>query len=551
MPDEMLHSRITRYHFLSGNRTARETFRDLFGSEPFNVGMLPKQIEVLAARLPGDTARNLDDLVSTNTTFPAYRPFLGVSQGVGTATLGHSFSGVARIPRREIMVHGKAKLCRSCVEQDLLELGYAYWHRSHHLPGVYVCWRHGDALMHACPKCSLPFFRKFRLLPILSEPCVCGWSALTPAVVNKGTHLQRKFAEFAHELLQRNIPPHSSETLCSTYIRQCKKLGFVHGQFAGTAKLFDSIRDKYGDESLSQMDKAYAVGKHSQWIRFTYHNDQVDMPLSRHLIIAQYLFGSADEFEHALKKEHILQGVAGARLRAQNEKPQVGKGEQFRQKVETLLAIREHTSLEYLWSNAYKATKWLYENDKPWLLRKLSAPTPAPAEVEDATDPRDSAFAAILLKGAEDMYRISRGQKRVNFSNLQKLLPVSLPGDVTIRKRRFPLAAQQAESLLESVWHFRLRRIICAIDDMARLYLPINGGGLRTVSTVPFSAFQAIVSLFEWDLDSFEKNGIDPEALLKSTGVSRDWQGPPGFNVILGGNAYYRNRPDTGLLKKP
>lgn len=80
MPDEMLHSRITRYHFLSGNRTARETFRDLFGSEPFNVGMLPKQIDVLAARLPGETARNLDDLVSTNTTFPAYRPFLGVSK---------------------------------------------------------------------------------------------------------------------------------------------------------------------------------------------------------------------------------------------------------------------------------------------------------------------------------------------------------------------------------------------------------------------------------------------------------------------------------------
>ncbi len=93
MPDEMLHSRITRYHFLSGNRTARETFRDLFGSEPFNVGMLPKQIDVLAARLPGETARNLDDLVSTNTTFPAYRPFLGVSQGAeagnpGSVSLG-------------------------------------------------------------------------------------------------------------------------------------------------------------------------------------------------------------------------------------------------------------------------------------------------------------------------------------------------------------------------------------------------------------------------------------------------------------------------------
>ena len=77
MPDEMLHSRITRYHFLSGNRTAAETFQDLFGSAPFSVGLLPKQIEVLAARLPGDPESNLDELICTNTMFPAYRPFLG------------------------------------------------------------------------------------------------------------------------------------------------------------------------------------------------------------------------------------------------------------------------------------------------------------------------------------------------------------------------------------------------------------------------------------------------------------------------------------------
>lgn len=100
MPDEMLHSRITRYHFLSGNRTVGETFRDLFGSNPFNVGMLPKKMEVLAARLPGVTASNLDELICTNTTFPAYRPFLGISEGTEGLSTGFSFTGVARIPRR-------------------------------------------------------------------------------------------------------------------------------------------------------------------------------------------------------------------------------------------------------------------------------------------------------------------------------------------------------------------------------------------------------------------------------------------------------------------
>jgi hypothetical protein len=404
MPDETLHSRITRYHFLSGNRTAAETFQDLFGSAPFSVGILPKQIEVLAARLPGDSESNLDELILANTTLPAYRPFLGVGRGVENAPAGSSLSGVARIPRREGAAHCKAKLCSTCVQQDLLETGYAYWHRSHHLPGVSVCWRHGESLMHACPKCSHPFFRKLRLLPNPTDPCVCGWSALDPATVKQGTVLENKFAEFAYQVLQRNFPLMSCDALRARYVRQCRKRGFIHGKFVGTAKLFESIRSKYGDEALSRMDKAYEAGKHDQWIRFRSYNGQMDMPLARHMTIAQHLFGCADKFEDALKKELILQSTAGAKLLSKPEKPQVGRKAQYRQKIDTILAVRANVGLEYLWNNAYQATRWLTENDNAWLMAKLSTPEHVPHELEEASDLRDCKYAAILLAGAEDLY---------------------------------------------------------------------------------------------------------------------------------------------------
>lgn len=504
---------------------------------------------MLAARLPGDTASNLDELIRTNTTFPAYRPFLGVSQGVESAASGFSFSGVARIPRREGSVHGKAKLCPSCVQQDLVELGYAYWHRSHHLPGVSVCWRHGDRLIHACPECSHPFYRKLRLLPNLSEPCVCGWSALSPVDLTISTSLEQKFSAFAYELLQRNLPLMSSADLCSNYLRQCRKRNFTHGKFTSTAKLFDSIRDRFGDKVLSQIDSAYAAGKHEQWIRFTSYNGQMDMPLARHLVLAFHLFGSVDEFEDALKKETVLQRIAGAKLISQEVKPKAAKGVQFRQKVETALAVGADASLEYLWKNAYQATLWLYENDRPWLMAKLRPPASERPKLEDLTDSRDGAFAEILLKGVDDLYRITKGQKRVNLSNLQKLLPTRLPPDPATRKRRFPLASQQAELLLESVWHFRLRRVILALADIARLKLPMNTGGMRAISSVPTPVFQAYISFFEWDLDEILSDGVDPEGLLKSTGVSRDWPGPPGSIGNLGGNAHYRKRPQSGFLK--
>tara|TARA_Y100001980_G_C14156890_1_gene37349 strand:+ start:131 stop:454 length:324 start_codon:yes stop_codon:yes gene_type:complete len=103
---------------------------------------------------------------------------------------------------------------------------------------------------------------------------------------------------------------------------------------------------------------------------------------------------------------------------------------------------------------------------------------------------------------------------------------------------------------MESVWHFRLRRLIFALADMKRLNLPMNTGSLGLVSSVSNTIFQTLVSFFEWDLEAFLRNGVDSENLLKSTGVPRDWQGPPGFNRVLGGTAYYRNKAVAGQLEK-
>ena len=39
------------------------------------------------------------------------------------------------------------RFCPSCLEQDRMKYGEAYWHRSHFLPAVYVCPQHGDRLL--------------------------------------------------------------------------------------------------------------------------------------------------------------------------------------------------------------------------------------------------------------------------------------------------------------------------------------------------------------------------------------------------------------------
>lgn len=48
------------------------------------------------------------------------------------------------------------------------------------------------------------------------------------------------------------------------------------------------------------------------------------------------------------------------------------------------MAVRPGDGLEVRWKNAYKATRWLYENDNESLMAKLSTRQREPAEVEDA-----------------------------------------------------------------------------------------------------------------------------------------------------------------------
>lgn len=223
MPDETLLSRITRYHFLSGNKTEAETFRDLFGVAPFQLSIIPKQLENLASRLPGVKESNLAELLEINTTFPAYKPFIGLSKEP-SKEFDKVLSDVARVPRREGTRNSRAKICLACVQADLIECGYAYWHRAHHVPGVTACWRHGEELLQSCPNCSHPFYRKNRLLPGLTDDCACGWNAVKPANRSLASNEEREFAVFVNDILQRNLPSIDYTVLAACYRRDRKSV---------------------------------------------------------------------------------------------------------------------------------------------------------------------------------------------------------------------------------------------------------------------------------------------------------------------------------------
>jgi hypothetical protein len=538
MPDETLQSRVARYHVLSGNKTENDTFRDIFGTTPFAMKIIPNRIDDLASRLPGEKEFNLNELLLSNTILPVYKPFLGVSNGNDKLRDESIISAVARIPRREVSAHSMAKICLSCVQADLIEAGCSYWHRAHHIPGVTACWRHGEALLQACPKCSHPFYRSNKLLPSLTAQCVCGWSPLSSHLPQTGLELEQNFALFAKKFLDRNLPAVKSEVLAECYTRQAKKMGFTHGQFMSRAKLFESIQSTFGPKLLAKIDNAYAAGKHNQWIRTTTVNGLLDMPITRHLIMTYYLFKTVDSFEKKLATESLLFNDEKEKLRTPPKVTSLSRRKLHRQKVTQLIEARPGLSLDYLWANAYQATLWLIANDKSWLTDILTNGPITKAKTEQPADRRDEAYAKVIAERVEELYTFSQKQIRVNITNMLALLPTRVPPSPADRKTLFPRVAQQLEIHHESSWHFRLRRAIWALSEMSRLKLHPNTSSLQLLTSVPIQAWNALINHFEWDLEKLMSAGVNPESLLAKANVSRQWEGPPGNHGAMGGRSY-------------
>lgn len=176
LPDETLHSRVSRLHTLSGNLDDRHTLQDTFGSHTLvATSHLPSHLNALVSRLPDGVYGSAKDFIEQATLFPYFRPFLQPAQveRCHTAMCGNNAGdvkvGIGLVASR-IGGRNAFRFCRQCRIKDAAQHGVAYWHRAHQLPGVWICVAHDEPLIevHASWLCShrhnlfLPMPERFR-----------------------------------------------------------------------------------------------------------------------------------------------------------------------------------------------------------------------------------------------------------------------------------------------------------------------------------------------------------------------------------------------------
>lgn len=316
LPDESFFSVVSRHHQIWGHATAAQTCDLVFGSK--RAGMhhdLPNCLGIFVQR----TNEALGDVISIAKERTLLKFYGAFAPKVETENAAACMSGssVAHLKLRlgiltsRFRANHPLKACPECLEHDLRETGWTYWHLTHQFPGVWICTKHRLPLLQSSLKSN--GVERFRwLLPHLAEmksvtveqpdvssrAALQGFAELVEHLVQLGSHqpllLGSLYTVYRTELLMRGglTAAGSLRTaqIAKAFLSHCKNFRHIP-EFAALPEDEASM-----EVQLGRLLRPPRSGTH---------------PL-RHLLIIHWLFGDAQRLEQAMKSGDVAQPTLGS-----------------------------------------------------------------------------------------------------------------------------------------------------------------------------------------------------------------------------------------------
>lgn len=295
-PDELLYGVITRFHLRANNKSPKWTYKEVYGTENVIPTIdLPSHIEAFSRRsmLFEMTA---DRWINDHTFYPFYAPFLPMDRASRLRQLmkgpnGSGIHAMVGITASTVGRNGNLQFCPQCYEEDINQYGEPYWHRIHHLPGVWVCPVHRDVLHRITYPVSdrygltiLPISRKmFSSVPIAAN--------LSGKIVSKLSDIARDI----QALMQTNEMPVLYESK-NIFLPRLHMQGYVTavGRIR-QQKLEEQFVIFYGRELLGMLDSLPHGNKYS-WLNVATRSARRAIHPLRQILLIRFLYGSFNGF---------------------------------------------------------------------------------------------------------------------------------------------------------------------------------------------------------------------------------------------------------------
>ncbi len=284
LPDETLDSVLARTFKLYAFGSWRYVYKELCG----HPGRLPLN------GLPG----RLDDLAA----FLGY-PWTGMGllqdltlwKGFSAFMLGDERTQLAKklVVHREIRASpkGQAKprtrqpfrFCERCLREDYDAYGISYWHRSHQMPLVNVCWKHGTMLQ------ELVTSRGLQVIPMPGN-----LESVAALCHGQCTELSKRFAQLAHDILACDTSPTSA-----CHVGVVWKRMELRGLTFGTRIHYEAAALQC-KELQDRLDNLPHLESPSRWLSQVLYASTSNLPMN--LIVVASLFDSWHDFLDACSR---------------------------------------------------------------------------------------------------------------------------------------------------------------------------------------------------------------------------------------------------------
>lgn len=307
-PDELLYSACARYHIWSRNfkSSIKDTVMDLFDANTASAIIeFPCGLSRLVNNLPTGSV-SVKELINEHTLFPLFQPFLPSErvEKVINMMAGDNGSGIyttigvmpSAIPSNPVL-----RYCEMCVVEDEEKFGECYWHRSHQVPCVILCAKHGIPLTNSyVAAISRP--NKHHFIDIKSQITD---SCDREMVMEKHKEHLLAIAQSVQELLEYSWASRGLPDIKERYFNALKarRLTTISGSVR-VRELIEVFRHFYGDDLLARLNCSVEYSEADNWIMKLVRKPRTSMHPVRHILMMRFLDMTPNQFFGQVERYH-------------------------------------------------------------------------------------------------------------------------------------------------------------------------------------------------------------------------------------------------------
>lgn len=310
IPDETFFGLLVTTGILAGFETYRQLYSAILGNNKLCPStLLPRGLQKISGFLPQRYTENAESICIEHSALPYFQHFSkpkGLQKAKETmlSGIGVNVRNAVGLTSTPIKESRHLKYCRACADEQWNLHRRATWLRSHQLPGVEVCYRHGLSL------CDSPISTvKYGIhSDQIQLPPQSGNTSPPNEIWSVGdawdqTSPNRLIAQISHELLIKGPVIFDPRARGHAYRSAFISAGFRNGRYVDWAKVEVALREKYGDLIPRKIGVDFFCKSYGHWVhRITANQDCVFHPL-QHILIIGAMFDNLEQLDEAMKKE--------------------------------------------------------------------------------------------------------------------------------------------------------------------------------------------------------------------------------------------------------